>query len=48
MACFRNRLVHIYWDVDNNTLYNILKNNLQDLDTFLKAIIKLFSDAKRL
>lgn len=44
MARFRNRLVHIYWDVDNNTLYNILKNDLQDLDIYLKAMVKLFSD----
>lgn len=38
MAGFRNRLVHLYWDIDLNQLYNILKNNLTDFDEYLKAI----------
>jgi len=38
MARFRNRLVHRYWDIDTEQLYNILKNNLGDLDRFLHEI----------
>lgn len=38
MARFRNRLVHLYWDIDLKQLYNILKNNLTDFDEYLKAI----------
>lgn len=38
MARFRNRLVHRYWDIDTQQLYNILKNNLVDLDRFLHEI----------
>lgn len=36
MARFRNRLVHIYWEVDNDELYNILQTRLQDIRQFLK------------
>lgn len=38
MARFRNRLVHLYWEVDNETLYRILRENLGDLVLFLKSI----------
>ena len=38
MARFRNRLVHIYWDVDTETIYYILKNNLKDFDNFLQRL----------
>jgi uncharacterized protein YutE (UPF0331/DUF86 family) len=36
MARFRNRLVHIYWEVDNNELYQILQTRLEDVRTFLR------------
>jgi len=36
MARFRNRLVHIYWDIDNAELYRILQTRLQDVKRFLK------------
>lgn len=38
MARFRNRLVHLYWEVDDETLYRILQDNLEDLTLFLKNI----------
>ena len=34
-ARFRNRLVHLYWDVDPKELHGILKTRLSDLDKFL-------------
>jgi uncharacterized protein YutE (UPF0331/DUF86 family) len=37
MARFRNRLVHIYWEVDNNEIYNIIQTRLTDIHKFLKA-----------
>ena len=43
MAKFRNRLVHIYWDVDDETLYKILRNNLTDLERFLKELGELLN-----
>lgn len=36
MVRFRNRLVHIYWDVDDEELYKILQTRLQDIRRFLK------------
>jgi uncharacterized protein YutE (UPF0331/DUF86 family) len=36
MVRFRNRLVHIYWDIDDAELYRIIQTNLQDIRQFLK------------
>ena len=38
MAKFRNRLVHIYWEVDEDLIYTFLQNNLADLRNALKQI----------
>ncbi|NOZ07057.1 MAG: DUF86 domain-containing protein [Chloroflexi bacterium] len=39
MARFRNRLVHLYWEVDPNTIYQILQENLADFDRFKTLVI---------
>jgi len=36
MIRFRNRLVHIYWDIDDNEIFRILKEHLTDIRRFLK------------
>ena len=36
MARFRNRLVHIYWEVDDHELYRIIESRLPDIKTFLE------------
>ena len=36
MARFRNRLVHIYWEVNNDELHHILLTRLDDILQFLK------------
>ena len=36
MARFRNRLIHIYWEVDNNEIYNIIQTRLEDINVFLE------------
>jgi uncharacterized protein YutE (UPF0331/DUF86 family) len=38
MAKFRNRLVHLYWEVDDSRVYTILEDHLGDLKKFLNAI----------
>jgi uncharacterized protein YutE (UPF0331/DUF86 family) len=38
MAKFRNRLVHIYWEINDKQLYQILQNNLDDLKKLLDSI----------
>lgn len=34
MVKMRNRLVHLYWEVDADILYGTLQNNLGDFDRF--------------
>jgi len=41
MARMRNRLVHLYWEVDATILYDTLQNNLADFDQF-KAYVYSF------
>jgi uncharacterized protein YutE (UPF0331/DUF86 family) len=36
MARFRNRLVHIYWDIDEKELFRIIQTRLEDIKRFLK------------
>jgi len=36
MSRFRNRLVHIYWQVDEEELHRILQSCLEDVRTFLR------------
>jgi uncharacterized protein YutE (UPF0331/DUF86 family) len=38
MARFRNRLVHIYWDIDDAEIYRIILTRLQDIRRFLKEV----------
>ncbi|MCI0397399.1 MAG: DUF86 domain-containing protein [Chloroflexi bacterium] len=40
MVRMRNRLVHLYWDVDMNTLYGILQSNLGDFDQYKTFIVE--------
>ena len=41
MARLRNRLVHLYWEVDDEVLYQILTSELDDLDRFKACILAL-------
>ena len=38
MVSFRNRVVHLYWDVDDKVVYRIVQNNLADIDRFASLI----------
>jgi uncharacterized protein YutE (UPF0331/DUF86 family) len=38
MAKFRSLLIHLYWQVDNDRIYEILIKNLDDKEHFLNAI----------
>jgi len=40
MARFRNRLVHLYWDVDAGELFKILQSRLGDFETFIASIVR--------
>lgn len=41
MAKFRNRLVHLYWDIDYDQIYSILQSHLGDLEEFSIEAAKL-------
>jgi len=43
MARFRNRLVHMYWEVDDEAVHAYLQTNLGDLDAFSEAIARLLA-----
>lgn len=34
MVGMRNRLVHLYWEVDADIVYEVLQNNLDDFERF--------------
>ena len=40
MARFRNRLVHIYWDIDDGEICRIIQTRPQDIRRFLKELGK--------
>ena len=40
MAKFRNRLVHLYWEIDAETLYRFIKNDLEDFKLFEQNVVE--------
>jgi uncharacterized protein YutE (UPF0331/DUF86 family) len=38
MARFRNLIVHLYWKVDNRRVYQIIREDLDDLDVFRQQV----------
>lgn len=43
MARFRNRLVHIYWEIDTSRVYTIIQTKLKDFEDFKGYILKFLS-----
>lgn len=39
MAKFRNRLVHLYWEIDETTIYQLIGNELGDFKLFEKCVV---------
>jgi uncharacterized protein YutE (UPF0331/DUF86 family) len=46
MAKFRNRLVHLYWVIEPEELYNYMQNNLSDLEKFSAHVISYLNGYK--
>jgi uncharacterized protein YutE (UPF0331/DUF86 family) len=46
MSKFRNRLVHLYWRVDNQQVYDIINSRLGDFSKFLNALSKFLNWSK--
>jgi len=43
---FRNRLVHVYWDISPEVVYNIIQNRLKDINWYLKQIALYVTENK--
>jgi len=46
MAGYRNRIVHFYHEITNEELYEILQNDLKDIEQFVKEIGKFIKKYK--
>jgi uncharacterized protein YutE (UPF0331/DUF86 family) len=44
MTKFRNRLVHVYWDIDDEAIFTYLNDHLSDFYIFQKEIKSFISD----
>lgn len=40
MAKFRNRLVHLYWDIDRERVYQFIQENLKDFQLYREKVIE--------
>lgn len=40
MAKFRNRLVHLYWELEKELVYDIINENLDDFQLFQRKIVE--------
>jgi len=41
IARFRNLLVHMYWKIDYDQVFDVLQHNLEDLRAFSAAVLRL-------
>lgn len=46
MAGYRNRLVHMYYEVSKKEIYEIIKNRLSDIDKFIEEIVNFLNKYK--
>ena len=44
MARFRNLIVHLYWKEDNERVYEIIQDELNDLDSFRQQVSRWTQD----
>ena len=42
MAKFRNRLVHLYWDIDDRKVCSYLRESMADFDRFAQSIAQRY------
>jgi uncharacterized protein YutE (UPF0331/DUF86 family) len=46
MTKFRNRLVHLYTDIDNSYVYQFIQDDLKDIEKFRETIMKKYATDK--
>jgi len=47
MTRFRNRLVHLYWDIDDKLVLEIMKNDYNDLTKYRTAVLEYLKKKSR-
>jgi uncharacterized protein YutE (UPF0331/DUF86 family) len=47
MARFRNRLVHLYWEVDAEMIYEILQHRLDEFERYRACILTVLEQSTR-
>jgi uncharacterized protein YutE (UPF0331/DUF86 family) len=47
MARFRNRLVHLYWEVDAEMIYEILQHRLDEFERYRACILTVIQQSSR-
>jgi len=47
MAKFRNRLVHLYWEVEKEKVYEIIQGNLEDFSIFQEKIVDYLKKSRK-
>ncbi len=48
MAGYRNRMVHFYHEIPEKELYSIIRNNLNDIERFIKEIKKFIAQYEKM
>lgn len=46
MAQFRNRLVHVYWDVDDELVHDYIRERREDVRRFLEDLLSRIRDGE--
>jgi len=41
MAKFRNMLVHVYWEIEDGKVFEIIQEDLKDLEEFIDEVGRL-------
>lgn len=44
MARFRNRLLHLYWEVDDKMIYRIISEDIKDIEEFLSRLSEVLQE----
>ena len=47
MAKFRNRLVHMYWEIDREDLYRILQEDIGDFKEFRNRVVDYLNEIEK-
>ena len=47
MAKFRNRLVHLYWEIDKKQVYEIIRDNVEDFKLFEKSVVQFLKAGEK-